>query len=363
MALIPHRESLRRQSTEALNLAGSFRPDAEATLSAFRARRDELQRQVQRGDLTPKLARRQAAEAARAVRDELLARINDQANRPGVFLDRLIRVSEARKAGRSAQSLDALQRETNRLLRMTLIEQQLANRAIEFQGKTYVRPITGGQPAPTLEGLLAFHQAAERDGDDCAREWARRQLEGLRPHHVEPEDQRRIDAACERPDRVNPRTVARYTEALQEARPEELESFVAEALASGDAGACCAAYVLARESPEGPDARWVRAVLEGLKDFPDPALEHLRAWEAESRRAEEAAARALMEHAAATAAFEARLPGLESPDPLELERRSRVASRPVAAPGEPIGLAMDRRGLSPEEYAALRQDHDETSEL
>jgi len=68
---------------------------------------------------------------------------------------------------------------------MTLIEQQLQNRAREFEGKTFVRSFTGGQPAPTLDSLLRFHETSSLAGDEAAQEWSRRQLESARSLHTE----------------------------------------------------------------------------------------------------------------------------------------------------------------------------------
>src|SRR6185437_10047896 len=133
---------------------------------------------------------------------------------PRIFLDRLVEVGNARKRARERQSTEGLQRETNRLLRQTLIEQQLQSRAAEFEGRTFVRPAHGGVPVPTLDALLSFHEMAGNAGDEAAMEWARRQLEGFRTRVVEPQDQRRIDLACDRPDLVNPRLVETYVESL-----------------------------------------------------------------------------------------------------------------------------------------------------
>ncbi len=357
MALNPLRDAVRRAHDDATTTATPFQADAEAALAGFRALRQDLQRQVRFGDLTPKVARQRAAEAASDLRRDLLAQGERFQPMPPVFLERLTMAADARKSTRGGPSLDALQRETNRLLRLSLVEQQLTNRAAEFEGRTYVRPIHGGQPAPTLASLLEFHAHAEQAGDDAAREWARRQLEGMRNRLVDPEDHARIDTACDRPDRVNPRLVARYVEVLQEADPSDLEAFVGQALGDRDASACCAAFVLAREAPDGLSTRWVREVLEGLKAFPDSALEHLRAREADLHREATAAAHAQVERVAALAESEARLPDLEPPSPAELERHARIAARPVAAPDEPIGLALARRGRLLEEFGpALGQD-------
>ena len=154
-----------------------------------------------------------------------------------------------------------------------------------------------------------------------------------------------------RPDHLNPRIVSRYVEALREASPETLESFASESLASRDANACAAAFTLAREAPEGTSSRWVRAVLDGLDQFPDAALSVLRAWEVEARSEDAEAARARAEFAATLAEADARFPGLEPPTSAELERIERIGARPVAGSDEPIGLNLARRGSFAEEVA------------
>jgi hypothetical protein len=234
-------------------------------------------------------------------------------------------------------------------LREGLIEQQIASRAVEFQGKTFSRPISGGAPAPTLDRLIEFHESATQAGDDPAREWARRQLEGIRPQLLDTNDSMRVDRATQRPDQVNARLVARYLEALAGMTAAECEGFVRESLAARDANACCAVFLHAREAPEGTALRWVRAVLDGVSDFPDNAVDSLRFWEVESRSAETKAAVGEAEYAAAVAVAEARMPGLEPPDPSALLRRERLIARPVALPGEAIGLNLEKRGRLPEE--------------
>ena len=50
------------------------------------------------------------------------------------------------------------------------------------------------------------------------------------------------------------------------------------------------------------------------------------------------------------------LNGLEAPTDRELERDSRIQSRPVARPGEAIGLALDRRGaIEDAEFEAVAE--------
>jgi hypothetical protein len=291
----------------------------------------------------------------------LLKRSQTYSPSPRVFLDRLVEISTRRQRARDNLSLEGLQRETNRLLRQSLVEQQLVGRTAEFEGRAFVRPMAGGPPAPTVDSLLQFHENATLAGDEPAREWARRQLEGLRTHVLNPEEVRRIDLACERPDQVNPRLVAAHVQASTGADPASLETFVAQAIASHDASACAAAFVMARQCPEGANATWVRSVLSGIGEFPDSALATLRAWEAETRASEAEAARAQAEFVAKMAQAEAAYPGLEAPTQAELDQRDRLSARPLAPWDQPIGLALERRGMSQEEFEALEQSRPDSA--
>ncbi|MDB5349622.1 MAG: hypothetical protein JWN86_869 [Planctomycetota bacterium] len=349
MSLNPLRDGLGKFALAASHQESAFQAEADAGLAGFQAVRQDLERRVRRGELTVKVARERAAEAAERLRELLLPRAEGFSPVPRAFLDRLVQATESRKAAKERGSLESLQRETNRLLRQTLIEQQLGSRSIEFEGQAFVRPMSGGHPAPTLDSLLRFHETAAQAGDETAMEWSRRQLEGMRSRIFTPEDTARIDTACDRPDRLNTRIVGRYVEALRGGPAESLEAFVAEAIAGHDANACAAAFLLAREAPEGGSARWVRAVLDGLGEFPEAALNVLRAWEADARADDAEAARGRAEYAVALAEADARFPGLEAPSIAEVERLERLQARPIAAPDEPIGLTLERRGLTEEE--------------
>ena len=349
MSLNPLRKELTSAGMAAALQDSPFRAEADAALAGFRAVRADLELRVRRGELTVKVARERAGEAASRLRDLLAPKAEQYSPVPRAFQDRLVQAVEARKLARERGSLEVLQRETNRLLKQTLIEQQLGSRVAEFEGKTFVKPMGGGNPAPTLDSLLRFHEASAQGGDDAGMEWSRRQLEGMRKLVFEPEDARRIDRACERPDQLSPPIVDRYVETLRQAPAEAIEGFVAQALAERDANACTAAFVLAREAPEGGSARWVREVLDGLGEFPDAALNALRGLEAEARAAEAEAARGRAELVIVSAQSDARMHGLEAPSAAEVERMDRARSLPVAAEGEPIGLALGRRGALPED--------------
>jgi hypothetical protein len=342
--LNPLREIVERLGRRSVDRPSPFKSEAESMLEAFRAERSAIEQKVKHGDLTPKVARQQAASLAENVEKALKQRAGEYSSVSRAFLDRLIEASERRKLAGERSSLEGLQRETNRLLRSVLIEQQIQVRRDEFEARAYFRPVAGGQPAPTLETLLAFHSHASVAGDDSAAEWGRRQLEAFRPLVQNPDDQRRIDLATDRADRVNPRLVAAYVDAMQEQPPEEMAHFVAESVASKDANACMAAFVMAREVPDGIRHRWVRQVLEGIEEFPDTALTTLRALEATARDEDREAALAQAEFAIVQAFAEAKLPGLEAPSEAERARRDAIAAKPAARPGEAIGLALDRRG-------------------
>jgi hypothetical protein len=342
--LNPLRDKLSLAGRESHDRSSPFQAEAEAALSGFRAVRGDLERQVRRGDLTVKVARERAAAASLELRDRLLKQSEGYSPTSRAFLDRLVEADKARKQAKETLSIEGLQRETNKLLRQHLVEQQLQARAGEFEGKTFLRPIVGGVPAPTLDGLLGFHRMANDSGDDVALEWSRRQLEGFRSRVFNDDDLRRIDLATDRPDRVNPRLIDVYVDAMKDRPGDELETFAEKAVVDGDANACIAAFVLARQSPEGPSARWVRKVLSSLPAFPDAALSTLRGLEAEARASEAEAARAQAQFAIARAEAEVGLDGLEAPTERDRERLARIESKPVARPGEAIGLTLDRRG-------------------
>jgi hypothetical protein len=344
LVLNPLRDKLSLAGRESQDRSSPFQVEADAALSGFRAVRGDLERQVRRGDLTVKVARERAAAASTDLRDRLLKQSEGFSPTPRAFLDRLVEADKARKKAKESLSIEGLQRETNKLLRQHLVEQQLQARAGEFEGKTFLRPIAGGVPSPTLDGLLSFHRMAGDSGDEVALEWTRRQLESFRNRVFNDDDRRRIDLATDRPDRVNPRIVDVYVEALQGRSADELETFAEKAVAEGDSNACIASFVLARQDPEGPKLRWVRKVLSGLPDFPDAALTTLRGLEAEARAGEAEAARAQAQFAIARAEAEVSLEGLEAPTSGDLERLARIESRPVAQAGEAIGLTLDRRG-------------------
>ncbi|MDX2038524.1 MAG: hypothetical protein SFX72_17895 [Isosphaeraceae bacterium] len=350
MALNPLRQSLQDAGMRAFDAGDGFKPVADAAIDDFRAARADLERKVRNGELTLRTARSKAVEIAGRLAGELARRADERKTAHRPFFDRLVATIDHRRKVRASQPIEQLQRETNRMIAKLLVEQQLQNRSREFEAKTYVRSVIGGDPAPTLDNLLAFHEAASDAGDEAAREWARRKLEEFRPHTLDPEAQAKIDSACDRPDAINPRITRRYLDAIRDRSPETLEEFVAEAVRTKDANACAAAYLAARAGDEGLRPRWVRVLLDSLGEFPDAALEALRKLEAETASEEAQAARTHADFALRKIEAEARLADLQPPTPEEIRRQERLAGLAPAAPGEAIGLALGRRGMLPEDF-------------
>lgn len=361
MPLNPQRDTLSRLGLEAQGRPSPFSTDADAALNSFRDQRRTLERQVRAGDMTTKAARRAATEAAEALAVELSRRAENLRTPSHARLDRFAETRRARERNRTAASLESLQRETNRLLRLSLVEQQIVNREPEFEGRAFVRPLTGGSPAPTLDSLLSLHERAEIDGDEAAREWARRQLEAMRPRVVNPEDQLRIERATDRPDRVSPVLVRKYVEVFETLDTEAREQFVAQAIEAADSTALCAAFAAAREiaSEEGLEPRWARNLADAMDRLPDSALAALQQDERAACDEAVAAARAQADYAIAVARVEAELSDLTAPTEAEMRRQDRARGTSPAAPNEPIGLTARRRGLLPEEFEAAKAPSDD----
>lgn len=361
MALTPHSGGERLRNLPENGSPRTLESGSNLALARFREAREALARQVKRGELTPRVARRQAEELLQRLRGEMS--VPPGAATPArAMRTRLAEAASARRLASQIQSPEALQRETNRLLRRTLIEQQLVNRAAEFAGRAFVRPLQGGAAAPTLESLLRFHESSAQAGDEAACEWARRQLEAMRPRITSDADLHRVDSACDRPENVNPRIVARYAGALAEATAEDMEQFVAEAIRTSDASACCAAFILARDCAAGESARWVRNLLDGLGSFPDTALNTLLAWDAEAVRQEVEAARSEADFVLSLAEAEVRSLDGAAPSADEVRRNTLADTLQPSAMDRPIGLKLVRRGLTPEEYEASTRDISEPTE-
>jgi hypothetical protein len=331
----PLNEALGRRYVRRPAIDTPFQKVAEDALATFRAARTNVEKRVKTGDLTLKAAREEVAQAAALLRESLASRSNRYSPVSSVFAERLADGAARRAEANRRRGLEDLQKETNELLKKSLVEQQIQARSGEFEGITHVRPIAGGQPATSVDRMLAFHEDSTRAGDDAGREWARRQLEGLRSRAYSEEEQLQIDRACQRPDRVNERLVSATIDDLDSRGDSELEVYVTHALESLDATSCVAAFILARRATDPIDRPWVRRILQALESFPDAALASLADWETKERIAEAEAARTYAEYAIELADSEAKLKGLRPPTEIELTRLSRLANLPLSRPSSP----------------------------
>jgi hypothetical protein len=96
MALNPFREALGLAGLRAFKHESSFKPEADLALSRFQSFRDDLERQVKRGDLTVKVARERAEAAAAQLKDDLARRVEGYSPVPRVFRERLVEGSNNR---------------------------------------------------------------------------------------------------------------------------------------------------------------------------------------------------------------------------------------------------------------------------
>ena len=102
MALNPLRDGLARAGLDPFRMAPAFRDATDAALGGFRKVRSDLVAQVRRGDLTPKVARRLAAEAAATMADDLRRRGQEQSTAPRAMAERLAAAQQDRSRSRSA---------------------------------------------------------------------------------------------------------------------------------------------------------------------------------------------------------------------------------------------------------------------
>ena len=189
MAMNPLRDALGQSGLRASRSDSPFRAEAESALSSFRAIGQDLRRRVEAGDITPKVARQQADEAASLFRDDLLRRCEGFSSAPRAFADRLVEAANARKRGPRehvageppARDEPAPPPEPRR----AAVDHAASPSS---RAAAFVRPIHGGQPVPTLQSLVAFHDSALQAGDETALEWSRRQLESFRSRVVDPDD-------------------------------------------------------------------------------------------------------------------------------------------------------------------------------
>lgn len=304
---------------------------ADDAVRYFEGRRADVLARVRSGDVTPKAAREELAGYAAQIREHLTGNARGLAARSPVFFDVAVKAKEARDRANASPAPDALQRETVRLLRELVVEQQMTTRKAEFEGRAFARRSTTAAPAPTIASVLAFHKRSVEANDDAAVEWSRRQLEALRPLTIDPAELHKIDVATMRPGSPVPHLAETMVERLK-ADPWRIEGFVNEvtkAGAGGDATAALAAGMLAREAFEAAEGNgaavpaWAGDFAAKLAGLPTAALAHLVEGLTRDREAEVEASVAHAEHALSTIDRDAALKGVEAPTNAELQAAER----------------------------------------
>ena len=216
--LNPLRDKLSLAGRESQDRSSPFRVEAESALSlVFGLPEVDLERQVRRGDLTVKVARERAAAAsARPPRPAPEGVRGVQPDPSGL----------PRSPGRGRQGPQA--GEGISLDRGPPARDQQA--APPAPGRAAVagpgRRVRGEDlPPPDRPGASRRRRSmacspstgpSSDSGDEVALEWSRRQLEGIRNRVFNDDDLRKIDLATDRPDRVNPRLIDVYVEAMKD---------------------------------------------------------------------------------------------------------------------------------------------------
>src|SRR5687768_17387257 len=123
MALKPFDNAVVTAGIRAFAVESAFKPAAEAAQERFRARKADLEQQVKDGTLGPKVFREKVAEAAAELRKDLAHRLDELAEAPDPFADPITKALALRE--RPYQSTEDLIRETNGLLRQSLVETEI----------------------------------------------------------------------------------------------------------------------------------------------------------------------------------------------------------------------------------------------
>lgn len=254
----------------------------ESRLSDFRDRREQLIGLVREGEMTLRFANARVRELAEGLGSEIRNDLD------GLFQNRSVLATSLQKSVQlknKAQSVDEIQRQSLELLKANLVELQINNRRVEFESKTYDRNATNQLPTPSIDKLFGLLTEASQARDDAAIEWSKRQLEQLQPYVVSENLKDRIDLACDRPDRINHRIVAKYKEQIQEHinNPEMLIALLDKALSVRDANACLAVYKMIRVHSDEISEEFQSQIAGRIEQFSEVVLNYVSEFERQHR--------------------------------------------------------------------------------
>lgn len=288
----------RRYTLVAKRMVNHSRNPFESIATAAERRLAEekaaIRRQIADRRITDVVGRERLAVVAANLKSELKAERDKVSIVPKAFVGALAREAQDRPARRMPRTLEersvSLAERTAKAMESMVLEQQLVTRKSEFEGLTFSK-LTGQGPAstpptPVFDKLLALADWARRAGDPAASEFARRQLEAMRPMRPTPEDQAAIDAAVERDDLISPGRVTAIVDAFTGKDDATLAKLAEGVWKAGGVSDWAALYALAerhtmKAGDNDPIPAWVAETLAKVRDLPDDALTYLRKSEAD----------------------------------------------------------------------------------
>jgi hypothetical protein len=272
--LRPQKKQLTQSENELRQyLPAAMRQRLEPVLDEFQMRRNELYSLVREGEMTLKFANTRVRELSEIVQSKIQDSLNDFRSQTSPLSDALV---SAMKSKQVEESMPHAQKKMLDLLRANLVESQIMNRIKEFESRTYQRNSADQQPTPSVMKLMEMVQKARLDNDDSALEWARRQLEQLRPFVFSETLKDQIDLLTSRPGTVNRDLVEKYKLQIKNywETPRVIQRFLERGIETRDANACLAVFEMARTNQENTPLELIESISKNMKSFPEFVLNY-----------------------------------------------------------------------------------------
>jgi hypothetical protein len=338
--LNPRRNSVSRIETEVLNgFSDAIKKPFEERMTNFNQSKSDLIQMVSDGEMTVKAARKRAGELAGEMQMVVETAVNQMKGEGSPLSLRLMESVRNRKKNKTSE---ALQGEILEVMHRNLVELQITNRKVEFEGRTYLKNGANQVATASMEKLFEYLDESEMKEDQAAVEWVRRQMEQLRPFVVSPEIMERIDQSCDRPGSLNLRLVEKYQKAIGEriSEPGFIEALLDQAIEQNDANACSAVFQMAREELQliRPEAQL--KLMAVIDKFPSQAFSDALRVDRDANRDAEARTEQFQAMSLAYIEQSARLEDAKQPSESDLKRRMEIKAREALPADEPIGLVI-----------------------
>jgi hypothetical protein len=338
--LNPRRNSVSRIETEVLNgFSDAIKKPFEERMTNFNQSKSDLIQMVSDGEMTVKAARKRAGELAGEMQMVVETAVNQMKGEGSPLSLRLMESVRNRKKNKTSE---ALQGEILEVMHRNLVELQITNRRVEFEGRTYLKNGANQVATASMEKLFEYLDESEMKEDQAAVEWVRRQMEQLRPFVVSPEIMERIDQSCDRPGSLNLRLVEKYQKAIGEriSEPGFIEALLDQAIEQNDANACSAVFQMAREELQliRPEAQL--KLMAVIDKFPSQAFSDALRVDRDANRDAEARTEQFQAMSLAYIEQSARLEDAKQPSESDLKRRMEIKAREALPADEPIGLVI-----------------------